>query len=168
MARRTQGTEVWVVCPHKTETGKFELLQVTGALNFKAGEDSQEKHDTTPLEEENGKTYLSGISDTGQSSFDLNLDPKIPAHVRLYELSKKNDNLTWIVGWAGAEKGSMKTVVPTLDRNNGNVTLPPRRSWNKFVGYVEKFPFDFDGNSIVKCSVSIQRSTPVEWIPETA
>lgn len=168
MARRTQGTSIWAVVPSKTQQGKFELLKIDCALNFKAGTDTQEKHETTCLENEDSKTYEAGISDTGQATFDLNLDPKKPSHVRLYELSKSGENVDWIVGWAGAKKGAMKTVVPSIDINTGVATLPPSRSWNKFKGYVEQFPFDFDGNALVKCSVSIQRSTSVEWIPETA
>ncbi len=167
MARRTQGTSIWAVVPNKTQVGKVELLKIECALNFKAGTDTQEKHDTTCLENEGSKTYEAGISDTGQATFDLNLDPKKPSHVRLYELSKSGETVEWIVGWAGAKKGTMSTVVPSLDVGTGAITLPQGRSWNKFKGYVEQFPFDFDSNSLVKCSVSIQRNTAVEWIPET-
>lgn len=167
MARRTQGTAVWAVVPHKTQTGKFELLRIECALNFKAGTDSKEKHETTCLENEGSKSYMAGISDAGQASFDINLDPKQPSHVRLYELSKSGQEVEWVIGWSGKDKEAVKNIVPVLESATGVVNLPATRSWNKFKGYVEDFPFEWESNSIVKCTVSVQRTTAVEWIPES-
>lgn len=168
MARRTQGTSIWAVVSSKTQQGKFELLAIARANNFKTGSDSQEKHDDTCLEDEYSKSYVGGLSDTGQATFDVNLDPKQASHVRLYELGQSSDVVEWVVGWAGAKKGAMKTIVPTIDVNTGVVTLPPSRSWNKFKGYVEPFEFDFSGNALVKTSINIQRTSEVSWITETA
>ena len=41
MARRTQGTDIWVVDESKSTPGEFELVKVVGALNFKPGTDSK-------------------------------------------------------------------------------------------------------------------------------
>ncbi len=72
------------------------------------------------------------------------------------------------MGWAGKNKGEAKSIVPTVEAATGAVTLPDGRSWNKFTGYIDSFPMDIDANTVVKTTVTIQRSTKVEWIRETA
>ena len=54
-----------------------------------------------------------------------------------------------------------------MEAATGAVTLPVGRSWNKFTGYIDSFPMDIDANTVVKTTVTIQRSTKVEWIRET-
>lgn len=169
MARRTQGTDAWVVDESATTPGEFELVKIVGALNFKPGTDSKERIEITPLDEEYSKKYMAGggLSDTGQSTFDLNADPEEASHGRLYDLEISGKERTFIVGWAGKDKGKAKSIVPTVDAATGAVTLPPGRSWNKFTGYVDSFPMDLDANNVVKTTVTVQRSTKVEWIRET-
>ena len=41
MARRTQGTDSWVVDESKSTPGEFELIKVAGALNLKPGTHSK-------------------------------------------------------------------------------------------------------------------------------
>ena len=61
MARRTQGTDIWVVDESPTTPGEFELVKVVGALNFKPGTDSKERIETTPLDEEESKKYMEAV-----------------------------------------------------------------------------------------------------------
>lgn len=166
MARRTQGSVLWFVAPMLTDPSKYELVKVGCPLSFKSGTDSRSKIDTTCLEQEDGKTSMGGLLDYGQATFDLNVDPQNASHVRLYDLSTSNEDVTWVRGWAGKTKGSVKNIVPTVDADTGEVTLPPGRSWNRFKGYIESFPFDADADSAEKTSLSVQRTNGVEWIPE--
>ena len=169
MARRTQGTDIWVVDESKSTPGEFELVKVVGALNIKPGTDSKERIEITPLDEEESKKYMEGggLKDTGQATFELNADPKEASHGRLYDLEVSGKERTFIVGWAGKNKGEAKSIVPTVEAATGAVTLPVGRSWNKFTGYIDSFPMDIDANTVVKTTVTIQRSTKVEWIRET-
>lgn len=167
MARRTQGTAVWVVAPTVADPTKFELLKIGCPQNFKPGTDSKSKIDTTCLEAEEFKSNMLGLAELGQATFDLKVEPSNASHVRLKQLEEAGAELTWIVGWAGKEKGQVKTIVPTITPD-GNVTLPTGRSWNKFKGYVESFPMDFETDSAVSGTVTVQRTTKVDWIPETA
>ena len=168
MSRRTQGTMLWFVAKSLTDPEKYELVKVGCPLNFKSGTDSRGRMENTCLEQEDYKTYHEGggLADTGQSTFDINADPQKASHVRLYDMSVSGESVTWIQGWAGKTKGSVKTIVPTVNEASGEVTLPTGRSWNRFGGYVESFPMDFDADSLVKTSLTIQRDTRVEWIPE--
>ncbi|OAL78976.1 hypothetical protein AY606_05990 [Acinetobacter sp. SFB] len=169
MARRTQGSMLWFVAKTAADPAVYELVKVGCPLNFKPGTDSKDKIEDTCLEEEEYKTYMEGggLSDTGSATFDINADPAIESHGRLYDMVG-GEGVTWIKGWAGKTKGSVKAIVPTVDAATGEVTLPPTRSWSKFKGYVESFPMDSEANSVVKTTVTIQRQTKVEWIRETA
>nr|WP_319022788.1 phage tail tube protein [Enterobacter hormaechei] len=46
------------------------------------------------------------------------------------------------------------------------LVLPPDRTWYVFKGYVSDFPFDFQGNTVVQTSATIQRSGQGAWIPK--
>ena len=60
MARRTQGTDIWVVDESTTTPGEFELVKIDCPLNFKPGTDSKDRIETTCLSQEEYKTYLEG------------------------------------------------------------------------------------------------------------
>lgn len=169
MARRTQGSDIWVVDQSATTPTEFELVKIECPINFKPGTDSKDRIEDTCLGQEENKTYLEGggLKDTGQATFDINADPRKVTHVRLYNLEKSGISRTWIVGWAGATKGSVKNIVPTIDAATGEVTLPSGRSWNKFTGYVDSFPMDLEANTVVKTTATIQRNSSVDWITET-
>lgn len=169
MARRTQGTAIWFAALSLTDPTKYELVKVECAKNFKPGSDSKSKIETTCLEEEEGKQYLDGggLREYGSATFDIDADPNKASHVRLYNLEQEGTNVEWVVGWAGKTKGSAKLIVPTINVDTGIITLPAGRSWNKFTGYIESFPFDSDADSVVKTTVSIVRKSKVAWVPET-
>lgn len=169
MARRTQGTSIWFAALSLTEPTKYELVKVECAKNFKPGTDSKGKIETTCLDEEDGKQYMSGggLREYGTATFDIDADPKKASHKRLYNLEQADATVEWVVGWAGETKGLVKLVVPTIDVDTGVITLPATRSWTKFNGYVDSFPFDSDADSVVKTTVSIVRKSKVDWIPET-
>lgn len=169
MARRTQGTDIWWAGKSKADPSKWVLNKVDCPLNFKPGTDSKDKIEVTCLSEEHYKKYLAGggLADTGQATYDLYADPTKISHGDLYDMVDADEDVTWIVGWAGKNKGEAKLLVPTIDEATGEITLPTGRSWNRFEGYVEAFPADFDANTVVKSTVTIQRSTKVAWIRET-
>ena len=120
MARRTQGSMLWFVraTGAVAPAAAFELVKVGCPLNFKGGTDSKDKIENTCLEEEDNKSYLEGggLSDTGQSTFDINADPTIASHGMLYDMVG-GQGVEWIKGWAGKTKGSVKLIVPELDED---------------------------------------------------
>ena len=168
MARRTQGSDIWVVAKSTLIADEFELVKIECPLNFKPGTDSKDRIEDTCLSQEEYKTYMEGggLKDTGQATFEINADPRKESHGRLYDLELSGEDCTWVVGWAGKTKGSVKNIVPTIDVETGEVTLPTGRSWNKFSGYVDSFSMDIDANTVVKTTVTIQRSSSVAWIRE--
>ncbi|MDQ9546488.1 phage tail tube protein, partial [Serratia marcescens] len=39
-------------------------------------------------------------------------------------------------------------------------------TWFVFQGYVTDFPFDFQANTVVSTTATIQRSGPAVWVPK--
>lgn len=170
MSRRTQGSMLWMVVQKSSDPALFELVKIGCPTDIKPGTDSKEKLEDTCLEEEHNKTYLEGggLSDTGTATFGINADPTNASHGRLYDMQDSGESAVFVQGWPGKKRGTVKHIVPVLDEATGDLTLSNQRSWTKFKGYVESFPLDFDANTIVKTTVTIQRQSKVEWIRETA
>lgn len=167
MSRRTQGTALWVVAPTVANPAIYELIKIGCPLNFKPGTDSKTKIPDTCLEAEYYTSNMTGLADLGQATFDINADPLNPSHVRLKQWEENDTELKFILGWAGPKKGSVKDIVPELTPATGEVVLPSGRSWNTMTGTIDSFPFDIDGDSLVKSTITIQRKSKVTWVPET-
>lgn len=167
MSRKTQGTNLWIKAPSETDPDEFDLIDVGCIQNLDVGTDSQTSIDITCLSAEEVKEYdeENGLIDPGTTTFDLNADPKIAAHKRLFDLKNSKTRITFIVGWAGKKKGAVAGIVPTMT-SAGVLTLPTGRSWNQFDGTVKDFPFKWDADSVVKTTVTVKRKTVVDWIPE--
>lgn len=103
----------------------------------------------------------------GQATVALNADPSNDSHLLLSNLAESNDqqNLTFAIGWADGE--SVPTVATTGDPDAvDGLVLPDDRTWYVFQGYVSDFPFDFQANTVVQTSATIQRSGQGAWIPK--
>lgn len=169
MARRTQGSAMWMVVPTTSDPEKFELIKIGAPKDHKPGTDTKEKLEITDLEEEYSKKYLDGggLSDTGTATFSILADPKNPAHQRLFSMVASGESATFIQGWPGEKRGSVAHIVPEV-AENGEITLSNQRTWTKYKAYVDSFPLDIDANTVVQTTVTLQRQSAPEWIWETA
>lgn len=170
MARRTQGSAMWMVVSKAADPAKFELIKIGAPKDHKPGTDTKEKLEITDLEEEYSKKYLDGggLSDTGTATFSILADPKNPAHQRLFSMVASGESATFIQGWPGEKRGSVAHIVPEVDEDTGAITLSNQRTWTKYKAYVDSFPLDIDANSVVQTAVTLQRQTAPEWVWETS
>ncbi|OAT18017.1 phage tail fiber protein [Buttiauxella gaviniae ATCC 51604] len=84
----------------------------------------------------------------------------------LSDLAESNDqqDLVFAIGWADGDS------VPTYDATGLNpdavdgLVLPDDRTWYLFKGYVSDFPFDFQANTVVQTSATIQRNGQGQWV----
>jgi len=147
MAKLTKGTQIYFIDP-----ADDSVVEVTGVVSFNPGGAPADQIETTSLTDE-AKTFLRGMRTPGQASMEINADPENASHLRLHELAQ-DDNVEyvkWAIGWSDG------TDVPTVD-SNGDFVLGSGRTWYQYNGYIADFPFDFSTNSVVKSSVSIQRT----------
>lgn len=152
MAKLTKGTQIYFIDP-----ADDSVVEVTGVTTFNPGGAPADQIDTTTLTDE-AKTFMRGMRTPGQASMEINADPTNASHVRLHELALDDtiDYVAFAVGWSDG------TAAPTAD-SDGDFVLPTTRTWFTFDAYVADFPFDFATNSVVKSSVSLQRTGTAAW-----
>ena len=154
----TQGTQLFVLA-----NGVVSEIECITA--FSPGGSPADQIDDTCLSERNTRKYKKGLRTPGQATATLNADPANASNLMLSNMAESNDqsDVTFAIGWADGESK------PTIGSSEGAVdglTLPSDRTWYVFKGYVSDFPFDFQGNTVVQTSATIQRSGQGAWIPK--
>ena len=157
MAKLTKGTQLYFVDPTSDE-----VTEITGVTNFNPGGAPSDQIETTTLTSE-AKEFLRGMRTPGAATLDINADPTVASHVRLHELFV-DDTITSIpfaIGWSDG------TVAPTADSDGDFDQDAVARTFYYFDGYIADFPFDFATNSVVRSTISIQRTGEATWVEST-
>jgi len=151
MAKLTQGTQIYFIDP-----ADDSVVEVTGVTTFNPGGAPADQIETTNLIS-TVKTFMRGLRTPGQASMEINADPTNAAHLRLHELANDDtvEYLEWAIGWSDGTADA--------DGDSTGFDLPTSRTWLRFNGYVADFPFDHSTNSIVKSTISIQRTGTSTW-----
>ncbi|NEM17984.1 phage tail protein, partial [Escherichia coli] len=132
---------------------------------FSPGGSPADQIDDTCLSERNTRKYKKGLRTPGQATATLNADPTNASHLMLSNMAESNDqsDVTFAIGWSDGES---EPTAGTGPEAVDGLTLPSDRTWYVFKGYVSDFPFDFQGNTVVQTSATIQRSGQGAWIPK--
>lgn len=154
MAQKTQGTDLYAVDPL---TG--DLLEVGCVTTINGVDTTVEQVEITCLADQ-ARRYMAGLATPGAATFGINFDPADPSHVRLHQLKVLGETLEWAIGFADDDAD------PTVD-SAGEFTLPTTRSWLTFEGFMNSYPFNFEGNSVVQSTVGIQISGEPELTVRT-
>lgn len=149
---RVQGTNVFAF----DGTDITQLVCVTG---IDLGSDSTSKIDKTCLEETKSKSYLPGLSDPGDGSISIKLDPKNESHLKLIEWSEDRKELEFFIG--ASDSIAPPTVVTDA------VALPFGRTFWSYKAALTPAVPTFESDSIVGYQFTMQRSTGVTLLPAT-
>ncbi|CZY24429.1 phage tail protein [Escherichia coli] len=154
----TQGTQLYVLA-----NGVVSEIECITA--FSPGGSPADQIDDTCLSERNTRKYKKGLRTPGQATATLNADPTNASHLMLSNMAESNDqsDVTFAIGWSDGES---EPTAGTGPEAVDGLTLPSDRTWYVFKGYVSDFPFDFQGNTVVQTSATIQRSGQGAWIPK--
>jgi len=160
MSVLTQGTQFFVL-------NGGVVSEVECITSFNPGGNPADQIEDTCLSERNSRTYKRGLRTPGSATVTLNADPKNVSHRMLHVLAESDDEslLTFAVGWADGESLPTPAAASATNAVDG-LTLPDGRTWFVFQGYVSDFPFDFQANTVVSTSATIQRSGPSVWVPK--
>ena len=162
MSVLTQGTQLWV---YNNETvGEIECITA-----FNPGSSPADQIEDTCLSEKSTRTYKKGLRTPAQASLTLNADPNNPSHLMLSNLAETADqsDLVFAIGWSDGESEPAADDTSSDDAVDGLI-LPSDRTWYVFKGYVSDFPFDFQANTVVQSTGTIQRSGAGIWVPKVA
>lgn len=150
---RVQGSRWWAF-------DGTELIQLTSLKTFDQGSDSAGKIETTTLDSEETKTYIPGLSNPGDGSLGFDIDTSNPSHLKIVQWATEKKALTIIQG------GTDSQAVPTV---TGGVLspLPAGRTWWQFDASFTTPVWKFDADTLVNCTVTMQRSSKTTFTPAT-
>lgn len=156
----TQGTQLYVLANGVVS----EIECITG---FSPGGSPADQIDDTCLSERNTRKYKKGLRTPGQATATLNADPANASHLMLSNMAESNDqdDVVFALGWADGESEPTIATGSDPDAVDG-LKLPEDRTFYVFKGYVSDFPFDFQANTVVQTSATIQRSGQGVWVPK--
>ncbi|HAU5716769.1 phage tail tube protein [Serratia marcescens] len=160
MSVLTQGTQFYVLA-------NGVVSEVECITSFTPGGNPADQIEDTCLSERNSRTYKKGLRTPASATVTLNADPKNASHLMLHNLAESDDEalLTFAVGWADGES-EPTAAAPGAPNAVDGLLLPDDRTWFVFQGYVTDFPFDFQANTVVSTTATIQRSGPSVWVPK--
>lgn len=155
MAIKTQGTTLYFVDPADNSIVTVGCPTSISGINA-----ARDQIETTCLSS-NAREFVAGLGSPGAKTFNINVSPSDPSHVRLHELYVAGTSLNWALGWSDG------TADPTVD-SDGEIVPAAARSWLTYDGYVSDFPFDFPLNAVVTSTVSVQISGFPVLTPKSA
>lgn len=161
MSVLTQGTQLFVFA--NSTVSEIECITA-----FNPGSSPADQIEDTCLSEKSTRTYKKGLRTPAQASATLNADPKNSSHLMLSTLAETSDqtDLVFAIGWSDGESEPTPATDSTAGAVDG-LNLPSDRTWYVFKGYVADFPFDFQANTVVQTTATIQRSGAGVWIPKS-
>lgn len=154
---KTQGTELFTVDALSSSVAQVLKFACPTGVQGLGGPKSQ--INDTCLDDLEDETFTAGLGSPGQVSVPFNFIPMAGSHQILFDLKESGERLPWMVGLSDGYG-----VVPTID-SNGNLEPPPppRRTSVLFDAYVADVNIDMATNEIVRGTLTLQRSGPVQW-----
>ncbi len=156
MAKLTKGTQLYFIDP-----ADDSVTEITGITNHNPGGAPADQIEVTTLTSV-AKEFMRGLRTPGAASLEIDADPTNAVHLRLHALALDDTvvSVPFAIGWSDG------TAPPTVD-SDADFVLPSTRTWYQFDAYVADFPFDFSTNSVVKSSISLQRTGVSVWTEAT-
>lgn len=150
---KTQGSELYVINVLPTDPELLKFACPTGISGLGGPADQIED---TCLDATTDKTFVRGLRTPGAVSVPFNFIPSNGSHQVLFDLLADGRTLSWLIGFSDG------TAQPTLDTDSAFVVPDsPLRTTASFSGYVSDMNIDIATNTIVKGTMTIQRSGAV-------
>lgn len=152
---KTQGSELFFVDLLTSSVAEVVKLNCPTGITGLGG--AADQIDTTCLDATE-RGFVRGLGNPGQITVPFNLDPGAVSHQILFDLQESGENLDWLIGLSDG------TGQPSLDSNDGLQHVSGRTSII-FNGYVADVNLDIATNEIVRGTLLIQRSGPldIQW-----
>lgn len=154
---KTQGTELYTVDALSSSTASVLKFACPTGITGLGGPKSQ--INDTCLDDLEDETFKAGLGTPGQVSVPFNFIPQAGSHQILFDLKESGELLPWMIGLSDGYG-----IAPTLDSNDQLVPpASPQRTSALFDAYVADVNIDLATNEIVRGTLTLQRSGPVEW-----
>lgn len=134
MSLNAQGTQLYFLDPEASggEIIEVDCLTSLDGLSAPLGEE-----DTSCLADL-GSTVEPTMFQAGSATFTVRFDPNVESHVRLFELYRAKQKMRWAVGFSDG-----LDIAPTGVDSEGDLIIPDTRTFLRFTGYIQEFPWSF-------------------------
>jgi hypothetical protein len=153
---RTQGTELYVIDASVTSSEE-ELYKIACPTGISGLGGARDQIEDTCLDTTDEKTFKAGLGNPGQVTVPFNLIPRNGSHQFLFAWKSAGEVMKWLVCL------SESTTQPTVD-TDGNFVKPTDRTTIAFSAFVADVNIDIATNEIVKGTLLLQRSGPVDFV----
>jgi hypothetical protein len=154
----TQGTELFFLdTVTSSDTDMVKLTCPTGVTGMGGAKSEVE---TTCLDTVGDQTFVGGLGNPGDISAPFNFVPRDHSHQLLFDLRESGEVLKWI---ACLSEG---TTAPTV-ADDQTFIAPSGRSSFRFDAFVKDVAIDISTNSIVKGTLTLKRSGPIDFTAYT-
>lgn len=144
---KTQGTALYFI----DSAAVVKLAAPTGVSGLGGATDPIE---TTDLDATVDKTYVAGLGSPGQASVPFNLKPAEASQQTLFDLKESKAVIGWMVGLSDG------SAAPTI--TSGALVAPSGRTCIAFNAFVADVNIDLATNEIVRGTLTLQRSGPID------
>lgn len=153
---KTQGTELYVIDASVTSSDEdlYKFACPTGISGLGGPRDQIED---TCLDTTDEKTFVAGLANPGQVTVPFNMIPRNGSHQFVFAWKQAGANMKWLVCL------SESTTQPTVD-TDGAFVKPTDRSTLAFTAFVADVNIDIATNEIVKGTLLLQRSGPIDFV----
>jgi hypothetical protein len=146
---KTKGTRLYFA------VSETEILKVACATGIQGLGGAASQIDKTCLDSPEME-YEQGMRDPAPVSIPINFIPSSPSHQALDGLAGSGENISWMIVFSDQD-----TAPTTLD-SDGHLESPGPTTV-EFFGYVADMDIDVQNNSIVRATLTVQRSGAKTW-----
>lgn len=148
---KTQGSKLFLVDVVSSSNPAIVAMECPTGIQGLGG--ASDQLDDTCLDDTDDKSFVRGLGNPGQVTVPFNMKPQAMSQQALWAMKEAGDNYNWMIGLSDGIG-----VVPTLDVDDFAEPPPTTRTWFKFVAYVADINIDIATNTIVKGTLTLQRS----------
>jgi hypothetical protein len=146
---KTQGTRLYFAA------AASDILKVACPTGANGLGGAANQIDTTCLDSEEMEKAR-GLLDPGQITVPINFIPSSASHQALQDLRASGETVSWMVVLSDQSAEPVNT-----DSNDRIVSPGPTTA--EFLAYVADFSIDIATNEIVRATLTLQRSGPINW-----
>lgn len=154
MSVKTQGSALYFADITTTSIASVRKMTCPTGITGLGG--ARDQIEDTCLDNTDDKTYQAGLGNPGQVSVPFVFKPSAIDQQTLIEMKETGITTSWAIGFSDG------SAAPTLDSND-EIVAAAGRTFALFTAYVADFNIDVATNEIVRGTLTLQRSGPVEW-----
>jgi hypothetical protein len=151
---KTQGTKLFLIDTLSASVAALVAMECPTGITGLGG--ASDQLDDTCLDDTEDKSFLRGLGNPGTVTVPFNVKPQAISQQVLWEMKESGENFHWMIGLSDGIG-----VLPTIDANGEFEVPPTTRTFFKFEAYVADLNIDIATNTIVKGTLTLQRSGAV-------